>query len=96
MMFRTECNSCYGEGTKITNPCETCRGKGTAYNKVQEQIKIPRGVDNGVNLKFRGKGHMGADLLIKIGVRRHASITREGNDAKSEKNISVVDAVLGC
>jgi len=29
MMLRAECNSCHGEGVKITSPCKPCSGSGT-------------------------------------------------------------------
>ncbi len=28
MVLRAVCNSCQGEGKKITNPCTTCKGTG--------------------------------------------------------------------
>lgn len=63
--------------------------------KTSEELKIPRGIDNGATLRFRGKGHVNGDLIVKIGVRKHPTFKREGNDAHAEKEISVVDAILG-
>lgn len=56
---------------------------------------FPRGIDNNATLKFRGKGHVGGDLLIKVLVRKNPNVTRNGNDAHSSIEVSVVDAVLG-
>lgn len=53
----------------IKNPCVTCRGKGQTHQQVKETINIPKGVDNGVNLRVSKKGHSGrggppGDLMI--------------------------------
>ena len=96
MSFRTQCNSCHGEGKRITSPCETCRGSGIETKKAREELKIPKGVEDGTNFKLRGKGHMNGDLLIKVSVRKHPQIKREGMDAHTQNEISVTDAVLGC
>ena len=81
MMLRTACNACHGEGKKITSPCGTCMATGIESKKVAEEISIPRGVEDGTNLKFRGKGHMNGDLNVKINVRKHPTIRRQGSDA---------------
>ena len=39
---------------------------------------------------------MNGDLILRISVRKHPSIKRQGFDAHTESEISVVDAVLGC
>ena len=95
MVLRTPCNACNGEGVKITSPCRTCRGTGIEAVTTSEEINIPKGIEDGANLKFKGKGHMNGDLLVKVSVRKHPSIKREGTDAHSESEISVLDAVLG-
>lgn len=54
----------------IKHPCTTCRGKGVVNQLVKETINIPKGVDNGVNLRVSKKGHSGiggrpaGDLMI--------------------------------
>ena len=34
MAIRTACNSCLGEGKKITHPCGTCHGTGIESKKI--------------------------------------------------------------
>lgn len=41
------------------NPCVTCKGKGSSHGSVKEVIDIPKGVDNGVNLRVSKKGNSG-------------------------------------
>jgi molecular chaperone DnaJ len=95
MIMRTECHSCNGTGQTIGQPCTNCSGEGVEVLKTNEELKIPRGIDNGATLRFRGKGHVNGDLIVKIGVRKHPMFRREGNDSHAEKEISVVDAILG-
>ena len=37
--------------------CRGCKGKGTVNIPAKETISIPKGVDNGVNLRVAKKGH---------------------------------------
>lgn len=39
---------------------------------------------------------MGGDLNIKVNVKPHPNLIRQGLDAIEEREISIVDAVLGC
>lgn len=76
MVMRMGCHSCNGQGNIITSPCTKCTGTGIESNKVVEEIKIPRGIDSGTILKFKGKGNMNSDLIIKVGVKKHPTIKR--------------------
>lgn len=44
--------------------------------KSKEEIKFPRGIDNGAQLKFKGKGHLNGDLIIQVAVRSHPKFKR--------------------
>jgi DnaJ-class molecular chaperone len=46
-------------------------------------------------MRFKGKGHIKGDLIIKVGVKKHAQFKREGNDSLIEKEINIIEAVLG-
>jgi molecular chaperone DnaJ len=80
------CDTCYGEGYIIKNPCRECKGRGYVKTKKKLNIKIPPGVDTGTRLRVRGEGakspsdtHPG-DLYIVIHVRPHSIFEREGDD----------------
>lgn len=93
-MIQQVCGNCDGAGMINRSPCVTCRGKGTTNGHVKEQVDIPKGVDNGVNLRVSKKGHTGeggpaGDLIIHIKVRQHPIFRREGSNIHSECNISV-------
>ncbi len=87
------CGTCHGEGTTFT-ACLTCNGAGAVYTTVKESITIPKGVDNGVNLRLSKKGNFSlkgdnGDLLIKVNVRPHPYFKREGADIHTDKYITM-------
>lgn len=67
------------------------------------KIKIPAGIDDGMSIRLRGKGGPApeggterGDLYIRVRVKSHKSLTREGAIILSEQKIDMVDAALGC
>ena len=67
------------------------------------KVKIPAGIDDGMSIRLRGKGGPApeggtepGDLYIRIRVKPHKTLTREGAIILSEEHISMVDAALGC
>ena len=67
------------------------------------RVKIPAGIDDGMSIRLRGKGGEPpegsterGDLYVRVRVRPHKTLTREGAIILSEKTISMVDAALGC
>lgn len=67
------------------------------------KVKIPAGIDDGMSIRLRGKGGPApeggtepGDLYVRVRVRPHKSLTREGAIILSEEKISMVDAALGC
>jgi DnaJ-class molecular chaperone len=60
----------------------------------KETITIPKGVDNGVNLRVSKKGHystMGGpgDLMLQIKVRPHPYFKREGYDIYTDLPVTI-------
>lgn len=99
-MIQQVCGNCDGVGQIIRNPCMTCRGRGTTHATAKETINIPKGVDNGVNLRVAKKGHAGqggphGDLIIHVKVRSHAYFKREGANIHTELYLNIGQAVLG-
>jgi molecular chaperone DnaJ len=99
-MIQQVCGNCDGAGSVIRNPCTSCRGKGITHESVKETINIPKGVDNGVNLRVSKKGNAGlggpaGDLMIQVKVKPHPYFKRDGSDIHTELFLSIADAVLG-
>ncbi len=67
------------------------------------KVKIPAGIDDGMSIRLRGKGGPApeggtesGDLYVRVKVKPHKSLTREGVIILSEQKIDMVDAALGC
>ena len=82
----------FGTSKKVTDP---------SSNK-DIKIKIPAGIDDGMAIRLAGKGGeapsggVRGDLYVRIRVKPHKHLTREGNIILSEEVVSMVDAALGC
>ncbi|MGP1392769.1 MAG: molecular chaperone DnaJ [Candidatus Cryptobacteroides sp.] len=97
----TTCSRCGGEGKIIKNPCHACGGSGLIRKKVTIKVRIPAGIENGMQLTIRGEGHaakhngINGDLLVLIEEIPHPNLKRNGNNLFYSKIISVTDAILG-
>ena len=95
------CQQCNGEGKIVTNPCHTCSGTGLVRKKETVRVRIPAGVEDGMQLTMRGQGHcaknngINGDLLIVINEIEHPEIKRDGNNLVYTKIISIPEAVMG-
>ena len=95
------CASCKGEGKIIKDPCSTCRGQGRVKKNRTLEVTIPRGIDNGQEIRLQGKGEAGekgapaGDLYVVVSVTPHKLFTREGSHLYLEVPITFVQAALG-
>ena len=95
------CQQCGGEGKVITNPCRTCGGSGLVRKRETIKVKIPAGVEAGMQLTIQGEGHaaknngINGDLLVVIEEQEHPNFKREGNNLFYTKIISLPEAILG-
>ena len=95
------CQQCGGEGKIISNPCRSCNGSGLVRQRETIKVKIPAGVEAGMQLTIQGEGHaaknngINGDLLVVIEEQDHKDLKREGNNLFYTKVISVTDALLG-
>ena len=77
--------------------------KEVSVNGKTIKIKIPAGIDDGMSIRLRGKGGEApekgtekGDLCVKVRVKPHMNLTREGAIILSEEKIRMIDAALGC
>ena len=60
-----------------TDPCEKCRGRGYVSERVKQEVKIPPGIDDGMQVRIRGEGEPSpdggpaGDLYCHVQVRKH-------------------------
>ncbi|MBO4596159.1 MAG: molecular chaperone DnaJ [Bacteroidales bacterium] len=96
------CPQCHGEGKIVSNPCPRCKGTGLERKKETVRVRIPAGVENGMQLSLRGEGHsaprggVNGDLLVVIEEQAHPQLKREGENLFYTRVISVTEAMLGC
>lgn len=94
------CNDCSGKGEKILNVCNFCNGKGVNKEEQQVEVEIPSGVNENIEFTMHGYGNesehgIAGDLFIRIKEKKHSDFIRSGDDIIMDKNISVIDAILG-
>ena len=101
MQTVTQCPTCNGEGSIITANCTSCKGEGRVYGEETIDIKIPGGVQEGMQLSMSGKGNAGerngmsGDLIILIEEEKHPELHRDGMNVGYELHISFPEAVFG-
>ena len=101
LSYQTTCRKCGGAGTIIENPCGICRGQGHVSENRQEEVPIPAGVDDQMELRVPNKGQAGSKggpsghLYLVIRVQQSAEFERDGSDVYSTVDISLSQALLG-
>jgi molecular chaperone DnaJ len=96
----TGCPDCNGSGKQVANKCGVCQGHGTNLKEEIVDVDIPAGVTNGMQLNMRGygnhiRGGVPGDLQIMIDELREFYFKRDDNNLIVEKEISVIDSILG-
>ncbi|MFA6237006.1 MAG: molecular chaperone DnaJ [Bacteriovorax sp.] len=95
------CPKCNGSGQMIKDPCQTCNGAGKKKKKVDLQVKIPAGIDQGQRLKLSNEGDAGTlggpngDLYVVINIKPHDIFERDEFDVHCTVPISFSQAALG-
>jgi len=95
------CPDCAGEGKVISNPCKDCRGSGSKKVNKTISIQIPKGVDDGTQMRLAGKGEAGprggtqGDLYVYISLKKHPIFKRSEENLYFELPISFAAAALG-
>lgn len=94
------CNACQGSGQIPKEKCGYCAGAGVTRSEEEIEINIPAGIQNGEMIRMTGRGEAIAggspgDLYVKIHVKPHESITRDGNNLISTLPVKLTDALLG-
>ena len=101
MQSTTTCSNCLGIGKIVTNRPSGSDSNGQINVEETVDVKIPAGVEDGMQLRVSGKGNepvtdgIPGDLLILIGEIEDNDFKREGNNLHLDLYISISDAVLG-
>lgn len=101
MMTVSECASCAGTGSIISDPCATCRGGGRVHEERALTVEIPAGVDSGTRLRLGGKGSAGergappGDLYVQVSVADNDRFQRRGDDLHHVVKLGLSEATFG-
>lgn len=70
--------------------------------KVDLNVNIPPGVDNGIRMRYQGQGDHAntsippGDLYIQLIVHDHNTFDRHGNDLHTKVKVDALGAMVGC
>ena len=100
MQTSSPCGTCQGTGQIMDK-----RGKGTDASgmKLEEEtisIKVPAGVEDGMQMKVGGKGNeapggIAGDLIVLLEVQENEFLQRDGENLHYDLYISFAEAALG-
>lgn len=100
-ILQTTCPTCHGEGQRLEKACDECRGHGRVRKSRKITVKVPAGVEDGMQLVLRGEGEAGdeggepGDLYVFVRVEPHEFFERSGDDILCTVPISFPQAALG-
>jgi len=95
------CPKCHGEGQINKSPCKACRGEGRQRAERLLGVKIPAGIDDGMQMRLTGEGSGGlnggppGDLYVLVRLREHAMFARDGSDLYCDVPVSFAQLALG-
>ena len=102
MQTASPCNTCGGTGEMIDKRSSEADAQGLKVSEEMVSVKIPAGVEDGMQLKVSGKGNeapgkngVAGDLIVAIQVEAHQFLQREGDNLHYDLYISMPEAVLG-
>lgn len=96
-----DCPTCKGRGSTITHPCGNCHGHGTERRKRRIAVKIPAGVESGMQVRLSNEGDsspnggQAGNLYLTISVNAHELFGRDGDDLLYELPVSYPQVALG-
>ena len=96
----SDCPDCNGQGKTIKNRCADCRGSGSNLREQTLRITIPKGTEDGLRLRHRGKGEhiqngQPGDLYIQLEIESHAWFERDGPDLIMALPLGYPEMLLG-
>ena len=101
MQTAVTCSTCSGTGQIISNRPKGSDSQGMIQEEETVSIKIPAGVEGGMQLKVSHKGNsapgngVSGDLIVLIEEHPHSRFMREGNHIHYDLYISISEAALG-
>lgn len=101
MQTAATCSTCGGSGQTLDKRPNDADAQGLKVAEETVSIKIPAGVEDGMQLKVQGKGNeapgngIPGDLLVAMETEEHPTLKREGDNLHYDLYVSIPEAVLG-
>lgn len=102
MQTQVRCSKCSGLGNIIDKKPSNADKYGYITHEDIVDIKIPAGVEDGMELRIAGKGNdsplglgENGDLHVLIGEEKHKLLERRGQEIHYPLNINISEAILG-
>ena len=101
LRVQTTCPSCHGSGQTIKDRCRGCSGEGYVREDVEQNIAIPRGIDDQMRIRIPGEGEPSpeggppGDCYCLVHVTEHPLFRRDGNHLICRVPITFTQAALG-
>ncbi len=99
MIQETPCPHCKGAGRILTRRCERCQGRGRTEEATKIKVTLPPGIDEHQHLRVPGMGNDGpagpGDLFVRVRLRPHPSLEREGKNLIYRLRLGLAQAALG-
>lgn len=99
MRTQVPCAACRGQGSRLIETCTSCRGQGRIRRSENIKVQIPAGIDENQLLRVSGMGnlHQGGpgDLFVRIEIKPHPKLQREGPHLYYRLPLGLAQAALG-
>jgi len=102
MQTAATCHTCGGAGQILDQKPSNADAQGLVVEEETVSIKIPAGVQDGMQLKVSNKGNdapgknsIPGDLIVAIEEVEHETLKREGENLHLDLYISIAEATLG-
>lgn len=102
MATTAACPKCGGSGQIVTSKPNGANPDGLIYKEQELNVKIPAGVQDGMQLSMQGQGNAApagigsnGDLIVLIEEKPHDAFIRDGKNVLYNLNISFSQAALG-
>ena len=95
------CSDCRGKGKKPSEPCKDCDGTGIERKTREHKFDIPAGINDGEGIRIAGEGEYpgdggrSGDLIVRIRVKAHPHLERDGNEILSRVEVPYSTLQLG-
>ncbi|HLH86317.1 MAG TPA: molecular chaperone DnaJ [Thermoplasmataceae archaeon] len=99
MVTVTTCKTCSGRGQVPEKTCSRCKGTGSVSITENLEVEIPKGAQNNIRLRVRGKGQSSlgrsGDLYVVLNIDEEPGIKRVQDDIIVQAEVSFPEAALG-